>query len=111
MEKKIMEEKSENAKPKKLTYEQLEQAAKQISQQADALYKENQQLKNAVQQLSNQASYTELNFRFRVLENHTHFSKEFVTRIVKEIEETMTPMTEDSSEKEKTDETEETKKE
>lgn len=98
-----MEEKK-NVTSVKLSYEQLENAAKQISSQADALVKENNQLKAALQQLSVQNSYTELNFRFKVLENHTLFDTKFVKRIVTEIEETMTPINKEEQTQEQTQE-------
>lgn len=87
-----MEEKNKEAiKPKKLSYEELENAAKQISQQAEALFKENQQLKKAIQNLSNQAGYTELGFKFKVLEYQDRFQPKFVENIINEIEDTMSP--------------------
>lgn len=95
-----MEEKKEvkmEAKKRKLSYEELENAAKQISQQAEALFKENQQLKKVVQNLSEQAGYTELNFKFKVLKYKDNFNPDFVDRIIKEIEETMSPKLEEET--------------
>jgi hypothetical protein len=83
------ENNKETVKNKKLSYEELENAAKQISQQAEALFRENQQLKKAVQNLSNQAGYTELGFKFKVLKYQDRFKPEFVKTIIKEIEDTM----------------------
>lgn len=83
------ENNKETVKNKKLSYEELENAAKQISQQAEALFRENQQLKKAVQNLSNQAGYTELSFKFKVLKYQDRFKPEFVETIIKEIEDTM----------------------
>lgn len=87
--------KIKNGESKKLTYEQLNQAAQQISQQAEALYKENQQLKQALTRASIQNGYTELSFKFKVVENSTMFPKEFVERIIAEIVDTMTATNED----------------
>ena len=84
------ENKTKNNESKKLTYEQLNQAARQISQQAEALYKENQQLKEALNRISIQNGYTELGFKFKVVENSTMFPKEFVKRTITDIVNTMT---------------------
>lgn len=84
------ENKAKNNESKKLTYEQLNQAAQQISQQAEALYKENQQLKEALNRISIQNGYTELGFKFKVVENSTMFPKEFVKRTITDIVNTMT---------------------
>nr|DAS94466.1 MAG TPA: hypothetical protein [Crassvirales sp.] len=89
------ENKTKNNESKKLTYEQLNQAAQQISQQAEALFKENQQLKQTLNKISIQNSYTELGFRFKVIEFSNMFPKEFVDKIIKEIEETMTVVVEE----------------
>ena len=97
-----MEEKKEKTneqpKPAKLTYEQLEEAARQISQQAEAIFKENQQLKAALQQASVANLYRELDFRFKVLENADMFSSKFLDMCIKNIEETMTPKPEEKEE-------------
>ena len=85
---------TKNNESKKLTYEQLNQAAQQISQQAEALFKENQQLKQTLNKISIQNSYTELGFRFKVIEFSNMFHKEFVDKIIEEIEETMTVVVE-----------------
>lgn len=84
------EKKTENNESKKLTYDQLNQAAQQISQQAATLYKENQQLKETLNRISIQNGYTELGFKFKVVENSTMFPKEFVERTITEIVDTMT---------------------
>lgn len=94
-----MEEKkekiNEQPKPAKLTYEQLEEAARQISQQAEAIFKENQQLKAALQQASVANLYRELDFRFKVLENADMFSSKFLDMCIRNIEDTMTPKPEE----------------
>lgn len=99
-----MEEKKEKTnvqetkKPAKLTYEQLEEAARQISQQAEAIFKENQQLKAALQQASVSNLYRELDFRFKVLENADMFSTKFLDMCIRNIEDTMTPKPEEKEE-------------
>lgn len=96
------ENKTKNNENKKLTYEQLNQAAQQISQQAEALYKENQQLKAALNRLSIQNGYTELGFKFKVVENSAMFPKEFVEKIITEIVDTMTGTNEEQEEEQET---------
>lgn len=96
------ENKAKNNESKKLTYEQLNQAAQQISQQAEALYKENQQLKEALNRISIQNGYTELGFKFKVVENSTMFPKEFVKRTITDIVNTMTVTDEEPNEEPET---------
>lgn len=87
-----MEENKEvKREARKLTYEELENAARQISMQMDNLVKENRQLKIAVQQLQLSNMYTELGFKFKVLENTKMFNEEFVEKCISDIEETMSP--------------------
>lgn len=84
-------DKKEEKKSTKLTYEQLEEAARQISQQAESIFKENQQLKAALQQASLNNLYRELDFRFKVLDNADMFSSKFLDMCIRNIEDTMTP--------------------
>lgn len=87
-----MEENKEVKKEvKKLTYSQLEEAARQLSSQMDNIIKENQQLKMLIQKQQLENLFAELNFRFKVLTNSEHFPKEFVQRVTNEIVEVMTP--------------------
>lgn len=91
--------KEEKKVVEKLTYEQLEGVARQMSAQLDFLAKENQQLKLSVQQLQLNNMYTELGFKFKVLKYANFFKPDFVEGIIKNIEEIMTP--EEPSESEK----------
>ena len=93
-----MEEKGKEVK--KLSYEQLEGAAKQLSAQIDTLVKDNQQLKMLVQKLQLDNLFAELNFRFKVLEHVEVFPREFVDRIVSEIQDIMTPKLTEKEEEE-----------
>lgn len=86
-----MEEKEIKKEVKKLSYEELENVAKQITAQAQSVARENQQLRAALQQTTMSNMYTELNFKFKVVEFASAFTPEFVDRCVKSIEETMTP--------------------
>ena len=101
-----MEEKKVKQETKKLSYEELENAAKQISVQAEAIYKENVQLKQALQQANMSNLYTELNFKFKVLEYSNMFDPDFVGNIIESIEDTMTPK-EDKEDKEDKNDVEE----
>ena len=97
-EKKIIEKKEQvkkkevkNKAMKKLSYEELEDAARQIAVQFDAVRKENEVLKNQVQQLQLTDVYTELGFRFKVLEHPERFDPNFVDYCVNSIQEIMLP--------------------
>lgn len=73
----------ENTKKQKMSYEELEQVASQLSQQAQQLYSRLQQA-----EMSN--LFKRLDFLFKVIENTKAFNEEFVKKCVKEIEEIMT---------------------
>lgn len=85
---------------RKLSYEELETAARQISAQLDALARENNQLRIALQKAQLGNLYTELEFKFKVVQNAEMFSSEFVERCIKSIEEIMTPEPEEEKDKE-----------
>lgn len=91
-----MEEKK--VQNKKLTYEQLEAAARQLSGQLDNVVKENQQMKTMLQKMQLDNLFAELNFRFKVLEHKDSFNKEFTDRIIQEIELIMTVKEEEKEE-------------
>ena len=99
-EKKVTKKEETKREVKKLSYEELENAAKQIIAQAQNVARENQQLRTALQQASLTNMYTELNFKFKVVEFASAFTPEFVDRCVKSIEETMTPPPEEKEEEE-----------
>lgn len=75
---------------KRLSYTELENAAKQIAAQADAVFKENKQLRAAVQRLSQQSAYAELDLMFKVVQYKESFSEDFVKTVTDEIEKEMT---------------------
>lgn len=83
--------KNEEKKVQKLSYEELENAANQIMAQFDAVRKENIQLKQQLNQLQLNDIYTELNFRFKVVENSKSFDPNFVEYCVNSIQEIMLP--------------------
>lgn len=94
-----MEEKVKK-ESKKLSYEELENAARQLTVQLDNMAKENYQLKMNLQQAKVANVYAELELRFKVLDYSTFFSEEFVEQCTKDIEQIMTPApAEDNEEK------------
>lgn len=79
-----MEEKEVKApNPEKLSYEQLENVAHQLSEQNRQLYAKLQEM-----QVSNM--FKRLDYLFKVVENTGVFSIDFHTRCVEEIESLMT---------------------
>lgn len=92
--------KQEEKKVKKPTYEELENFAKQLSSQCEMVVKENNQLKEALQRMNANLMFTELEFRFKVLQNAEMFDTDFVEFCVKAIEEVMTPEKEEKKEEE-----------
>lgn len=80
MEEKIKEGEST---PKKLTYEELENVAKQLSEQNRLFYQELQ--KREVQEV-----FTRLGFLFKVVEFANRFSSDFLKKCVSEIESLIT---------------------
>lgn len=95
-----MEEQKEKAikmqpeaeRPEKMSYEQLENVAHQLSEQAKQLY---MQLQNA--NMSNM--FKRLDYLFKVVENSHMFKLDFVNKCINEIEDFMTipEETEDNS--------------
>lgn len=84
----------ENTKgtPQKMSYEELENVAAQLSQQ-------NQQLYNRLQQVEVSNMLSRLEFLFKVVKNSNAFPTEFVDKCVKEIIDIMTiPEVEDTKE-------------
>lgn len=80
-EKKAVATKVDN--PKKMSYEQLEIIAHQLSEQ-------NKQLYNKLQEVSISNAFKRLEFLFKVVENSNSFNKEFVDKCVTEIEDLIT---------------------
>lgn len=71
------------AEKTKLTYEQLENLATQLSNQ-------NQQLFKKLQEANLNNMFARLNFLFKVMENSTQFSMDFVAKCADEIEAALT---------------------
>ena len=89
---------TENKEPQKLSYEDLHKACVQLSQ-------ENQYLKNQLQQAERYIqTFNRLDYLFKVVgismkESKWHFSEDFVTNCLKEIEEILTIPEEEESDK------------
>lgn len=84
-------------RPEKMSYEQLENIAHQLSEQAKQLYAK---LQNA--NMTNM--FKRLDYLFKIVENKESFSKEFVDKCIAEIEDLMTvPEESENSEEEATD--------
>lgn len=81
--------------PQKMSYEQLEQIAHQLSEQARQLYS---QLQKA--NLSNM--FKRLDYLFKVVENGHMFKQDFLDKCINEIENIMTVPEEADSEEEET---------
>ena len=84
---------SEAGRPEKMSYEQLENVAHQLSEQAKHLY--------AKLQEANMANmFKRLDYLFKVVENAHAFNEEFVAKCVAEIEDLMTvPESEETEDK------------
>lgn len=73
----------ETGRPEKMSYEQLEQIAHQLSEQARKLYSQLQQ--------SNMTNmFKRLDYLFKVVENGHMFKQDFLEKCIAEIEELMT---------------------
>lgn len=71
---------------KKLSYTELENAAKQIAAQLDAVIKENRNLKVTLNRVSAQNAYVELDLMIKLLPYKDMFHKEFMDSVVAQIE-------------------------
>lgn len=74
---------------KKLSYTELENAAKQIAAQLDAVLKENRNLKMTLNRVSVQNAYVELDLMIKLLPYKDMFHKEFMDSIIERIETNM----------------------
>lgn len=88
----------ESKRPEKMSYEQLENIAHQLSEQNRKLYTD-------LQKLSDMSFFKRLDLLFKVVDSKAKFSMQFVINCIKEIEELMTINNqEDSIDKDNTDE-------
>lgn len=96
---------------KKLSYTELENAAKQIAAQLDAVIKENRNLKMTLNRVSVQNAYVELDLMIKLLPYKDMFHKEFMDSVVAQIENDITAINtpEDNTEKDNTESKEDSK--
>ena len=93
-----MEEQKKNKeteRPEKMSYEQLENVAHQLSEQSRQLY-----MKLQASNMNNM--FKRLDYLFKVVENGHMFNQDFLTKCISEIEELMT-VPKDTEEEDKTD--------
>lgn len=83
---------------KKLTYEQLEAYANQMTGQMQQMQHKMMQMNNALQQANRQNLYQEIHFGFKVLEFADRFNPDMVAKVVKKLEEVLTPVEEPKEE-------------
>lgn len=82
---KVVNMKGENTEPKKLTYEQLNNACNQLFQQ-------NQQLLHKIQEINAVNMFKRLDYLFKVVELAATFKDaDFVNSCIDEIKEALTP--------------------
>lgn len=72
----------ETARPEKMSYEQLENVAHQLSEQTRRLYAQ-------LQAANTTNMFKRLDYLFKVVENGHMFKQEFLEKCITEIEETM----------------------
>lgn len=88
MAKKVnMEEKKEGTTQQKFTYEQLKAYASQLTEQANKIYKRNQELERALYQ----NSLREVEIALKCLDHADKFSPEFIKNVTERIELVMNP--------------------
>ena len=78
-------------RPEKMSYEQLENVAHQLSEQSRQLYIK-------LQQANMNNMFKRLDYLFKVIANADQFSKVFIAKCVKEVEEIMTIPEQDNQE-------------
>ena len=89
-----MQPATKDERPEKLSYEQLENVAHQLSEQAKQLY-----MKLQAANMSNM--FKRLDYLFKVVENGHMFKQDFLEKCIAEIEEIMT-VPEETDKEEKT---------
>jgi hypothetical protein len=93
---------NKNPEVKKLSYEELENTAHQLSEQGRQLYMQNQKLNQALQEAGLSNFYERLNWLWKIITSDTpYISNEFKTKCVQEFE---VLMSQPESESENTDE-------
>ena len=91
-----MQPATKDERPEKMSYEQLENVAHQLSEQAKQLY-----MKLQAANMSNM--FKRLDYLFKVVENGHMFKQDFLEKCIAEIEEIMTVPEETDKEEETSD--------
>lgn len=94
-----MEEKKVQTQPKKLSYEELENVAKQLSEQLNTVVAANKQLEMRLRQVNMDNIFTQLQFRMEIAKNKELFSDEFNVSNIKTIESILTPQEQEEPKK------------
>lgn len=94
-----MEEKKVQTQPKKLSYEELENVAKQLSEQLNTVVAANKQLEMRLRQINMDNIFTQLQFRMEIAKNKELFSDEFNVSNIKTIESILTPQEQEEPKK------------
>lgn len=81
--KKVVEMKPQVQRPEKMSYEQLENVAHQLSEQ-------NRQLFAKLQELNMASIFKRLDYLFKVVENGHMFKQDFLEKCIAEVESLMT---------------------
>ena len=81
--KKVVEMKPQVQRPEKMSYDQLESVAHQLSEQ-------NRQMFAKIQELNMANVFKRLDYLFKVIENGHMFKQDFLEKCIAEIEEIMT---------------------
>ena len=81
--KKVVETKSQVQRPEKMSYDQLESVAHQLSEQ-------NRQMFAKLQELNMVNMFKRLDYLFKVIENGHMFKQDFLEKCIAEIESLMT---------------------
>jgi len=92
MEEKIVKKEDKvEEKSNKLTYEQLSAYANQTAMQAQKIYNENMQLKQALNDIQRNINLKEIELALKCVEMADRFSTDFIYKIVSRIEDLLTP--------------------
>lgn len=80
------------AAPEKMSYEQLENVAHQMSEQARKLYEQNQKLSKALEEAGNANFFRRLEYLWTVINSETvYITEDFKIKCGKEFMDMMTP--------------------
>ena len=93
--------KESDTAPRKLSYEELENAAHQMSEQGRKLYSENEQLRKLIEELNLQNTFKRLDYLWTVINSDTaYITEDFKVKCGEEFMKIMSPMTEINSDPE-----------